>query len=147
MRNGSFKGVVLDYGINKAQTGTLSVFLRCAMEVDGNLEELTWFGYLTDKAKARTIETLYKIGFNDDIEGLAKGKESNAINTGTSLMFVVESEVYEGKDRFKIKWINLPGETGGIERLDAVSAKVELEKLKADFLSNKPVMAKKKLSL
>jgi len=142
MKDGIFKGVIADWGVSKSSTGTPSVNVEFSIDIDGSLETITWFGYLTEKAKARTIETLFKLGFNGDLEGLTKGRETKALEGGKEVMITVESELYKDETKYKVKWVNLPGESHGVPKLETPEAMTLLNQFKADFMAAKPKAVK-----
>lgn len=147
MKVGTFKGVATDWGISKSpEKGTPQVFVTFSIAVDGELETLSWIGYLTDKTKERTIKTLYSLGFDGNFEGLVGGRDSGCLESGKEMSLSIVNEPYNGEDKFKIAWVNLPGEGGGMKRLEKSEAAKILDDLKADFLALKP-KGEKKLDL
>lgn len=152
LKPGTYKACPMDWGVSKTKTGTEQIFVNIAVSginPDGqeDLVNITWFGFLTEKAKDRTIEAIYKMGFNGDFEGLALGHDSKALDVSKTIMVVTENEEYEGETNSKIKWINEIGEVHGIKRLDKAEALSIINKYKGDFQSKKPVGAKKALNL
>lgn len=70
---------------------------------DADIRSITWFGFFTDAALERTIQSLRYCGWTGaDLTDLA-GMDANEVE------LVVDDEVYEGKTRTKVKWINRPG--------------------------------------
>lgn len=70
-----------------------------------------WYGWLTEAAMDRTIQTLAKVfGFNGDLVALQAGKISFE---GMPCEIVSEMETYQGKERCKVKWLNAEGGGGG----------------------------------
>lgn len=159
LKPGSYKAIPNEWGINKSpEKGTESIFVELlinGLDTDGKevLEARTWYGYLTEKAKDRTIETIYKLGFNGDFEGLASGRDSKALSNVTEVMVTIahENTAQPGPNnpnptpviRDKIQWINSIGETHGAKRLDKAEAMSIINKFKGDFVAKKPVGAKK----
>jgi hypothetical protein len=139
MKVGQWPGCVADWGIGKSkEKGTPFVCITVSIDVDGSLESIDWMGYLTEAAKGRTIETLYKLGFNGDLAGLANGRNSGCIEGGKEIVAVIENEPYDGKDQFKVKWLNVKGETHGIPKVDSSEGLSILNAFKADFMAAKP---------
>jgi len=153
LKNGQYKAVPSDWGFNKSpEKGTESIFVTFI--VDGKAQDdspadelITWYGYLNDKTKDRTIEAIYKLGFNGDLEALALGHDGKALDVATTVMVTTEVDTYGDTPRNKIQWINAIGETHGVKKLDKAEAMSIINKYKGDFLSKKPVGAKKKLDL
>jgi len=139
VRKGQFNAYISGYGVGKSKDkGTPSVNVAFHVDVDGNQENITWFGYLTDKSKARTFETLYKLGWNGDLDGLAEGSSSKCFREGVEFNVTIDSESYNGDEKFKVKWINLIGEVHGVPSCEKSEAMSILEQFKADALSAKP---------
>ncbi len=139
MKEGTFKAVVADWGVSKSkERQTPSVNVEFSVDVEGNLESITWFGYLTEAAKDRTIETLYKLGFNGDLFGLAAGRQSSCLDGGKEVILTISLEMYNGEPKYKVKWVNLPGESHGIPKLESSEGLSVLQQFKADFLRLKP---------
>jgi hypothetical protein len=66
-----------------------------------------WRGWLSEAAIDGTIESLTKaFGFNGDLEALHAGKYSFARRPCNITM---DTETYQGKAMFKVRWINPPG--------------------------------------
>ena len=140
---GTWKGVLADWGVTKSKGGTPSVVLSFSIAVGEDLVQSDKILYLTEKTKARTIETLYKLGFNGKLDDVASGRGKNALSGGMEVVLACENETFEGEANCRIQWINLPGETHGVSKLDAKEGAGLLDQFKADFLSLKPVGAKK----
>lgn len=103
-------------------------FIRVPLVVeDGPQEgkEILWYGYLTDAAFDRTIQTLAEVfGFDGDLDGLQNGTVSFA---GQECRIVTDFEEYKGESRLKVKWLNSAG--GG--QLDEATAKPILDRLRS----------------
>lgn len=107
IKEGRYAARVVSYGIPEVDQGkTPAVVLTFAFQEDGEHRELTWYGYLSEKAIDRTMKSLIIAGFNGDY--LRNLCEPNAFEE-KEVSIVVEHETYEGKTRAKIKWINEPG--------------------------------------
>lgn len=147
LKAGTHKGFLVDWKVVesslKKSKGVATYF---GVEQDGHIlerkqEKIFW---LTGGAKQRSIENLYKLGFKDDFDGLAKGAEGKALTNDLEVRLVCDGDPVE------IQWVNLPDEVHGLQTV--APAKGILDDLKADFLSNKPVTAaslpgKKKLDI
>ena len=146
LKPGVYKATPFDWGVGVTPTkGTEQIWVTMAVqgvnqEGEACGENITWFGYLTEKAKDRALETIYKLGFDGNFEGLCLGHDSHALDFDQEVIVTVEIE--DGKN--KIQWINAIGESHGIKRLDKTEAMSIINKFKGDILSKKPVTAKKK---
>lgn len=86
------------------QTPYIQIGFTVLEDVVNEGAEITWFGYLSDKAIERTIDTLVAaFGFDGDLSGLVAGKTSFE---GMRARITVEAEEYEGKKRYKVRWLN-----------------------------------------
>lgn len=88
------------------EKGTPYVLLQ--LTVDNDPEEdgkqIQWHGYLSDKAISNTIDTLVAcFNFDGDLNSLYAGGQTLE---GLRCKIVVEQEEYEGKSRYKVKWMN-----------------------------------------
>jgi hypothetical protein len=69
---------------------------------------ISWFGFFTDKALQRTIESLRYLGWKgDDLAELPTLAETGMLPEEVDL--VVEHEEYKGALRAKVAWVNKPG--------------------------------------
>ena len=89
--------------------------------------EAVWRGYLTEKAKLRTIQVLDEIfGTEWNFDLLAAGKVAWA---GTEVRITTEAEDYNGETKIKVKWLNPATRAAKVEptavgKLDALLAEV-----------------------
>jgi len=120
------------------QKGTRQVYVAFAI-IDGDHagRRLGWFGYFTDGAVDRTIESLRLCGLKgDDLANAMFGPLDQEVQV------VVEHEEYDGKVRAKVAWVNAPG--GGAFRMANPMKSDELRKFSATMkgkLKGKPEVA------
>lgn len=92
------------------EKGTLGISLACIVitEGDQNGKEISWTGWLTEKAVDNTIKALIKAfpSWNGDLQGLLKDEYSFEEMTCD---ITAETEFYEGKARVKARWLNPVG--------------------------------------
>ncbi len=98
-----------------------------------------WQGWLSQGAFENTIKRLVEVfGFNGDLAALALGKQTF---DGKPCNVSVEAEDYNGKRRFKIKWLNAIG--GGQakpmeqHKLDALLARLTPQAIKVAKMAGK----------
>jgi hypothetical protein len=133
----------------KSKTGTEGIEISFAFEEPstGATEHLTWVGWLSEKARARTMETLKEVlGCN----GNFKARDAGGVFTDKAFLafekeckLVVEFEDYtneqsgETKAYPKIKWVNSLGGSSyaGVAAQETGDG---LNALTADFLSSRP---------
>lgn len=123
---GTFRAKALEGDMGVAGTGTEQVAVLIQLESG---ERLTWYGYFSDAAAERTCEALITMGVTDlaTLAGLGS-KEFEA---------VVDEEVFEGKPRDKVKFINRLG-SGGIAmktRMNEAEKQSFAQRFKGKFLS------------
>ena len=104
MRAGTFKARAVDWALGFTGEGAPQVavaFLIIGGDCDG--EQITWYGYFTEKTERRTLESLRVCGWKgDDLADLAGlGDDEVAL--------VVKEDVYQGETRLKVAWVNRPG--------------------------------------
>lgn len=105
---GKFLGTVKQPGngwLGESNGG--SEFVRVPIIVSDGPEagkEIVWKGYLTERARKRTLETLNDVfGVGWTFAALFTGKVSWA---GTQLSVSVKGEEYNGEMRYKAQWLN-----------------------------------------
>ena len=122
---GRFRARAVEGGWGKAASGTEQVAVLVKTELG---KQLTWYGYLTEKAAERTMNSLITFGVSD-LETL-EGLSANEVD------IVVEHDEYNGKVHAKIAWINALG-SGGVALKDKVEGserQAMLSKHKGNFL-------------
>lgn len=147
MNNGTYKGKIKDYGYTKSpKTGTVSVMVQFDIYEGDDLFQLVWNGYLSEKAKEKTIKTLVEVlGFKGtNGEEIANGIGSGVLNEDQEYDLVIENEEYKGKFYPKIKWINLQGQSGGkigkLSKAEVIQSGINIT---GDLLAMKQSMPKK----
>lgn len=144
---GTFKAVLTDWGVTKAKTGTPGVVCSFSVAVGEDLVQSDKIYYLTEKSKAFSIERLYALGFNGNLDDLAGGRPKSALTGGIEVQVTCDNETFDGETRCRIQFVNLPGESHGITKVDPKEGAGLLAGFKADFLSLKPVTKGKKLDI
>ena len=107
---GKYLCVVKDPGqgwIDSTKSGTPYVRIPLLIEdetSDQHGREIVWNGYFSEKAAGRTMDVLGDLFGNDwTDDDLYLGRVKWA---GTKARVTVEEEEYEGKTRFKARWLN-----------------------------------------
>jgi hypothetical protein len=87
--------------LDETKSGTPFVRIPCIVSEPGDQEhkEIVWRGYLSEKAKPRTVETLIQ-AFDWD------GNWNDLNFDGIQCMIVTEAEEYNGETRIKARWLN-----------------------------------------
>lgn len=132
---------VISHVLGRSGTGTPHI---AVLFEDVNGDRITWYGYLTDKALERTIESLQILGW-DPAE---HGGDLSSLN-GTDLLagaeceVVVEAESYEGETRMKVRWVNQRGGGGLGAPMDASEAATFASQLRGKIMgAAKPMPSK-----
>lgn len=100
-------------------TSTGKTRLRVLFELGGDYagRHLTWDGYFSEGAFARTVESLEHMGWEgtdlSDVQGLDKNE----------VVLVVSQETYEGKTRNRINWVNRQADLRIFKPLDDAEKK------------------------
>jgi len=122
---GRFRAKAVEGAWGHTSNGTVQVAIQFQLETDA---KLTWYGFMTEKAEERTMNSLLACGVTD-LETLA-GLGSDDVEV------TVEHDTYNEKTRAKIAWVNRLGE-GGVALKSKASpqeAKSMLSKHKGNFL-------------
>lgn len=80
-----------------------------------------WEGWLTDKAIDNTTKRLAEVlRFNGDYTALEDG---SITFEGIEVEIEMERDSYNGKDRYRVKWLNSPDRAGSVREYDKEKAK------------------------
>lgn len=132
---GTYKAQAIDCALATAGNGTEQIavlFDRIDENEERTGETITWYGYFTDGAIERTVESLRYMGWTGaDLMDFANGLPPTCENF---VEIVVEDEKDDrtGKVRAKVKWVNQRGR-GAIavrSRMDETAAKTFSASLK-----------------
>lgn len=117
--------MTVQFGYTKESKRQVAV---CFEVIDGPYmgQRLTWFGYFTEKATARTIQALRFCGFRGDDLAAAV---TQALDQQVSI--TVEHAEYNGKVSAKVAWVNAPG--GGGFKLSAPMKRDDMRKFAAEM--------------
>lgn len=109
--------------LDETQGGTPFIRIPCIVteECDQKGKEIVWRGYLSEKAKPRTVESLIRAfdwdGDWDDLDSFA----------GIEVIIVTEEEEYNGETRIKAKWLNSLTNKAKQEVADRLLARMKAE--------------------
>jgi hypothetical protein len=108
LQAGTYRARAVEAELGLAGNGTERVAVLFEVTEEGPYqgERITWYGYFTDGAFARTVESLRHAGWQgDDLADLSTvGSRDCAI--------VVDWETYDGREYLRVKWVNAGG--GGL---------------------------------
>ena len=94
-------------------------------------KHITWFGYFTDNTVDRTLDSLRHCGWDSD--SLAD-LDSLGVN---EVELVIEDEVYEGKTRSKVKWVNRVSRLQMKEQMSQAQIQAFAAKLRGKTVASK----------
>ena len=101
---------VVSHALGRSSTGTPHV---AVLFEDAGGDRITWYGYLSDAAMERTIKSLQALGWDPVANnGMVDSLNGTDLLVGRDAEVVVDTEVYNGEVRHKVKWVNAVG--GGL---------------------------------
>ena len=108
MQTGIFKAKVVSSGVSQTKDGkpTIAVAIRCFNEDETESFTITWNGHLTEKAQARTLDSLKTMGYLFQTDNMSDLAENKGFDKTVTFEADVQEEIYEGKTQIKVKWIN-----------------------------------------
>lgn len=141
---GKYVAHVIDADIWKNNKGNpVAVVAFGYTDDEGNPQQISWMGQTTGGAREITVNTLVLLGFSsNNLADLTRGKE--VFNHDSPYEIVLENEIYEGKTRTRVKYVNLPGGSGFREKMsreEAVQLTAGLN-LGADFMQARQKLGK-----
>jgi hypothetical protein len=105
-----YKGRAVSWGLGTTEKGNPQIAVTFVITTAGaDLEEITWYGYFTDKTEERTIQSLRYCGWQGDDFTNLDGMNENEVE------LVIEDEDYQGKTYTKVKWVNRPGGSAALK--------------------------------
>jgi hypothetical protein len=130
---GTFQVRAVEAALGLAGNGTeqVAVLFEVIEEGEHKGKRITWYGYFTDAALARTIESLRHAGW----QGADLGDLSTIGSAECSI--VVDWESYEGSDHLRVKWVNAGG-SGGLAlktRMDEAAKRAFAARMKGRVIA------------
>ena len=123
---------VVSHALGRSSTGTPHV---AVLFEDAGGDRITWYGYLSDAALERTIKSLQALGWDLVANnGMVDSLNGTDLLVGRDAEVVVDTEVYNGEVRHKVKWVNEPG-GGLVEAMPQDDASAFAATLRAKVLS------------
>jgi hypothetical protein len=121
------RGVMAALGYTSAGKEQVAVLLKTA---EG--DEITWYGYFTEKTTERTLESLRALGWeSDDIWDLSSIDKNE-------VTIVVEHEAdQDGELRAKVRWINSGGALAMKETMSDADARAFGAKIKGAVIAHR----------
>jgi hypothetical protein len=132
---GTYSAKAIEAALGRAGTGTEQIAVRLRI-TSGEHEgaEITFYGYFSEKATQRTLESLRHLGWTSDditsLEGLG--------DTEASIVIEHEEDQRTGEPRPRVKWVNGPGSGLAMkERLAPGEAKALAARLKGAAIASR----------
>lgn len=98
-----YRAKPLNWGLGRASTGTEQVAVELGILTPGaDFNVITWYGFLSEKALERSIESLRYMGWKGDDISDIQGLEDE-------VDLVIEDEEYQGKTTTRVRWVNKIG--------------------------------------
>lgn len=94
-------------------------------------KHITWFGYFTDGAVDRTLESLRHCGWDSDNLADLDSLGANEVD------LVVDDEEYEGKWRSRVKWVNRVSRLQMKEQMSPAQVQAFAAKLRGKAVASK----------
>lgn len=95
-------------------------------------EQITWYGYFTEKTVDRTMQSLRYLGWEtDDLSDLA-GIGSNEVR-----VVIEHEEDQQGEMRARVKWINGGGGIGLKDKMDDNAARAFAARMKGAAIASR----------
>jgi hypothetical protein len=129
---GTYKARAREWALGMSQNGKEQIavlFDLVGGPHDG--QSITWFGYFTDAAVDRTLDSLRHCGWSSDNLAELDGLDQNEVE------IVVDEEFYEGKTRTKVKWVNRPSRLALKEQLSPQAAQAFAARLRGRTVAHK----------
>lgn len=129
---GTHKARAREWALGHSSTGKEQVaveFVLIGGEHDGS--SITWYGYFTDGAVDRTLDSLRHCGWNGegfpDLTGLDKNE----------VQLVIEQEEYQGQWHDKVKWVNKAGGVAMKDPMTPQQATSFAQRMKGKLMAHK----------
>lgn len=132
MTIGTFKARAKEWGLGMSTSGKEQIailFELTAGEQAGHT--YTWFGYFTEGAVDRTLDSLRYCGWQGDNIAELDGLDANEVD------IVLDEEEYEGKMRTKVKWVNRPARLALKEQMNAAQMASFAARLRGKAVAHK----------
>jgi hypothetical protein len=131
MQTGIFRAKVVSSGVSQTKDGkpTIAVVIRCFNADETESFTITYNGYLSEKAHARTLDSLKTMGYLFQTENMSDLAENKGFDKTVEFEADIQEEIYDGKTQIKVKWINPIGGQANKFMLSKDEAVTKLEGL------------------
>ncbi|MBA3841074.1 MAG: hypothetical protein H0X39_00365 [Actinobacteria bacterium] len=129
---GTHRARAQEWGLGVSSTGKEQLAVMFAFvggEHDG--KHITWFGYFTDGAVDRTLESMRHCGWDSDSLAELDALGANEVE------LVIEDEEYDGKVRSRVKWVNRVAKLALKEQMNHVQVAAFAARLRGKTVASK----------
>jgi len=105
LQDGTYRAKARTWALAESSKGTPEAAVEFVIIAPADFagQSITWHGYLSEAAFARSVESLRHCGWKgDDLSDLA-GLDANEVD------IVIANEEYEGETHAKVRWVNKAG--------------------------------------
>jgi len=129
---GTHKARGKEWGLGHSSTGKKQVAVLLELTQGEHAGKcITWFGYFTDGAVDRTLDSLRYLGWEGDDFVHLTGLDANEVE------IVITAETYEGKTRDRVQWINRPARLALREQMSPAAAAAFAASMRAKAIAHK----------
>jgi hypothetical protein len=135
--NTTYEAHLKDYAIKISQYGDPYVNACFSIKVDNGTQDVWWNGSFREgKAREITLESLMVLGLSSPnmLGKLSLGARGGALDTNKTVYLKIDSEVYNDKTQYKVRFINESQIKSGMDQNDFASWAFEAG-LQADFMA------------
>jgi hypothetical protein len=132
MKPGTYKARAKEWALGMSKNGKEQIALMFEVtsgEYAG--QSITWFGYFTETAVDRTLDSLRHCGWASDNLTELDSLSANEVE------LVLDSEEFEGKERLKVKWVNRASRLALKEQMSPQAAAAFAAKLRGKAVAHK----------
>ena len=129
INEGKYRARALGGTLGETKKGDPQVEVKFDVQFEDGNKPMTWRGSFNGDAKKITLKALLVLGLKGEPGDLIDGPAGNALPVGREANLVIANEPYEGKEFYKIQWVNKIGGGMEINRADAGAARAKLAKL------------------
>lgn len=130
--NGTVKARAKEWALGHSSTGKEQIAVLFELTSGEHAgQSITWFGYFTDGAVDRTLDSLRYCGWQGDNLAELDSLDANEVE------LVLAEEEYEGKVRTKVQWVNRPARLALKEQMSAAQAAAFAQKMRGKAVAHR----------
>lgn len=130
--SGTHKARAREWALGHSSTGKEQVAVLFEITQGEHAgKAITWFGYFTDTAVDRTLDSLRHCGWAGDNFVDMTGLDANEVE------LVIEPDTYEGKTRDRVRWVNRTSRLALREQMNPGATATFAARMRARALAHK----------